>query len=141
MGACCRVRCEQFAVVVTTTLECPNFVVAHVFHKLFGAWVATKEVLTNEGTVVGFVGLVVTVRGGVHQVDKGAVLISVEEGVPFTAPHDLDNVPACTLELCFQFLDDFAVSTHWAVKALKVAVDNEGEVVELLLCCELDHAA
>jgi len=56
-----------------------------------------------------------------------------EELVPATAPDHLDDVPAGAAEVAFQLLDDLAVAAHWAVQTLQVAVDDEGEVVQLLV--------
>ncbi|EME17209.1 arginase/agmatinase/formimionoglutamate hydrolase, arginase family protein [Rhodococcus triatomae BKS 15-14] len=120
----------DLAVVVTTALEVPDLLVAEVLDEFLGARVAAEEVFANVAAVVGLVGLVVAVGGDVHQVDQGAVLVGVEQRIPFAAPHDLDDVPAGTAEERLQLLDDLAVAADRAVEALQVAVDDEGEVVE-----------
>ncbi|MNF36616.1 hypothetical protein D3C84_175150 [compost metagenome] len=58
--------------------------------------------------------------------------IAGEQRIPLRAPQDFDHVPAGTGEQRFQFLDDLAVTAHRAVEALQVAVDDEGQVVQLL---------
>ena len=97
--------------------------------------------LADEGAVFGLVGLVVAVRGLVHDVDQRVVFVLVEQGIPLAAPDNLDDVPAGTAEEGLKFLHDLAVAANRAVEALQVAVDHEGEVVELLVGCQLKQAA
>ncbi len=120
----------DLAVVVATALEVPDLLVAHVLHQRLGARVAPEEVVAHVGAVVGLVGLVVAVGSGVHQVHQRAVAVGVQQGVPFAAPHHLDDVPAGAAEERLQLLDDLAVAAHRAVEALQVAVDHEGQVVQ-----------
>ena len=61
-------------------------------------------------------------------------------GVPLAAPDDLDDVPAGAAEERLELLDDLAVAAHRAVELLQVAVDDEGEVVELLAGGEPERA-
>ena len=97
--------------------------------------------LADVRAVVGPEGLVVAVGGGVHQVDQRAVAVGGEQRVPAAAPDDLDDVPAGAAEERLELLHDLAVAAHRAVEALQVAVDDEGEVVELLVGRELQQAA
>src|SRR5690606_20764129 len=62
------------------------------------------------------------------------------ERVPVAAPDELDDIPAAAPEIALEFLDDFSVATHRAVKALKIAVDDENEIVELLAGGQADGA-
>ena len=96
--------------------------------------------LADVGAVIGLEGLVVAVERLHHEVLQGVVLVSGEELVPATAPDHLDDVPTGALEEGLELLDDLAVSAHRAVETLQVAVDDEGEVVELLAGRQLQHA-
>ena len=69
-----------------------------------------------------------------------AVDVLGEQGVPLAAPDDLDHVPAGAAEVGLQLLDDLAVAADRAVELLEVAVDDEGEVVELLARGQADRA-
>ena len=102
--------------------------------------VAAEEVVTYVGAVVGLVGLVITVRRGVHQVHQCAVAVGVQQRVPLASPDHLDDVPARAAEERLQFLDDLAVAAHRAIQALQVAVDHEGQVVQALVGRHLDQA-
>src|SRR5690606_27212633 len=42
----------------------------------------------------------------------------------------LDHIPTSAAEHAFEFLHDFAVAAHRAVKALQVTVDDKNQVVE-----------
>ena len=123
---------EHLAVVVAAALQAPDLVVAPAVDELRGARVAPEEVLADEGAVLALVGLEVAVGRVVHQVDEGAVAVTGEQLVPLAAPHDLDDVPAGAAEQALELLDDLAVAADRAVEALQVAVDDEGQVVELL---------
>ena len=133
------VRGVDLAVVVAAALEPPDVVVGHVRDHRAGARVAAEEVLADEGAVLGAVGLVVAVRRDVHQVDQRVVAVRGEQRVPLAAPDHLDDVPAGAAEERLELLDDLAVAAHRAVEPLQVAVDDEGEVVELLAGGELQR--
>ena len=137
----CLVGCVDLAVVMAATTQIPNLLVTPVLNHRLGAWIATKEVLTHVRAVVCFECLVVAVQGVTHQVDEGVILVSGEQLVPSTAPEDLDDVPACTLEECLQLLDDLSVTAHGTVEALQVAVDDKCQVVQALDRCHLQEAA
>ncbi len=68
----------------------------------------------------------------VHLVEQDAVDVTGQQLVPLAAPDDLDDVPAGAAEHRLELLDDLAVAADRAVEALEVAVDDPGEVVELL---------
>ena len=130
----------DLAIVVATATQRPNLFVGPVLDHLGGARITTEEVLTDIGAVVGLKGLVVAVTSVVHDVDKSAVAVSLQQRIPARSPDDLDDVPAGTAEDGLQLLDDLAVATYWAVQTLKVAVDDEGEVVEFLIGGNLQEA-
>ena len=118
---------------MATALELPPHVrVGPVLDELAGARVAVEEVVPDVGAVVGAEGLVIAVRRLVHEVDEGAVAVGREQRVPAPTPDDLDDVPPGAAELRLELLDDLAVAADGAVEPLQVAVDDEGEVVQLL---------
>ena len=125
---------------MTAALEVPDLVVGEVLDHLAGTRVAAEEVLAHVRAVFGLVGLVVAVGRDVHQVDQRAVGVGGEQRVPLAAPDDLDHVPAGAPEERLQLLHDLAVAADRAVEALQVAVDHEGEVVELLASGHADRA-
>ena len=131
----------DLAVIVAATLEIPDLGVAHVFHQRLGARIAPEEVFAHIGSVVGFIGLEVTVGSGVHQVHQCAVLIGLQQCVPFAAPHHLDDVPSRTPEERFQLLHDLSVAAHRPVESLQVAVDDEGQVVQSLQRGDMGQSA
>ena len=125
---------------MAAALQCPNLVVGPVLNHSLGTRVASEEVLTDVGAVISLEGLVVAVKRFVHQVNKGIVLVGSEQLIPSAAPNHLDDVPAGALEEGFQFLNDLAITADRAVQTLQVAVDDEGQVVQALLGCQLEHA-
>gem|GEM_PF-3275440 len=91
--------------------------------------------------VVGAERLVVAVGGGVHQVHQGAVAVLGQQRVPPATPDDLDDVPAGPAEPRLELLDDLAVAADRTVEPLQVAVDDEGQVVELVVGRDMQHSA
>ena len=128
-------------VVVAAALEAPDLVVGHLRDHLFGLLGATEEVLAHECAGLGLVGLIVAVEGLVHDAHELAVVVLLQQIVPFATPEDLDDVPAGAAEEGLQLLDDLAVATHRAVKALQVAVDHEVQVVQLLVGSQMQQTA
>ena len=131
----------HLAVVVAAALEVPDLFVREVVDHRLGAGVATEEVVADEAAVLRLVGLVVAVRRLVHEVHECAVAVLGEQRVPFAAPDDLDDVPAGTAEVRLELLHDLPVAAHGTVEALEVAVDDEVQVVELFVGCDVEHAA
>ncbi len=131
----------ELAIVVATAFQIPNLVVGPILDHVRGAWVATEEVLAHVTARLRLVGLEVAVGGAVHEVTERSVGVVVDERVPLTTPDDLDDVPARAAEERLEFLDDLAVTAHRTVETLKVAVDDEREVVETVVRGELQRAA
>ena len=127
-------------VVVAAALERPDLVVGHVCDEVLRARIAAEEVVADVGAVLGLERLVVTVDGGVHQVQQRAFLVGGEQRIPVATPDDLDDVPAGAAEDAFEFLDDLAVAANRAVEALQVRVDDERQVVQAFACGEADGA-
>ena len=126
--------------VVAAAVQARELLVGHVFDEFGGFGVAAKEFLTDVGAAFGFKGLVFAVDAFVHQLQKAAGGVLLEQGVPIAAPDAFDDVPAGAAEEAFEFLDDFAVAADRAVEALQVAVDDEDQVVELFAHGDADGA-
>ncbi|MCY1224120.1 hypothetical protein D9M72_362650 [compost metagenome] len=137
----CLVRGVDLAVVVAAALEVPDLVIAQVRDHVLGLRGLPEEVLADEPAGFGLVGLVVPVRGLVHDLHQGPVVVLGQEVIPFPAPDDLDDVPARAAEERFEFLHDLPVAAHRPVQALQVAVDHEVQVVQVLVRGELEQAA
>ena len=83
----------------------------------------------------------IAVGGVVHEVSKCTVVVLAEKFIPLTTPHDLDDVPTGTAEERLEFLNDLAVTANGAVESLQVAVNDERQVVETIVCSQLKCAA
>ena len=133
-------RGVHLAVVVPAAGQVADLVVRQVLDHLAQPRVAAEEVLADVRPRLDAVGLELPVGGGVHLVDQHAVGVLGQDRVPVAAPDDLDHVPAGAAEERLQLLDDLAVAAHRAVEPLQVAVDDEGEVVQLLARGQADGA-
>ena len=122
----------NFLRIVAAAVQGPNLLVSPVGNQRRGLRIFTEEVLAHICAVFGFEGLVIAVNGFFHQLDQLTAGVFTQQLIPTTAPDNLDNVPACTREDAFQFVDDFAVTRYRAIKTLQVTVDNEDQVVQLL---------
>ena len=126
----CLVGRENLAVIVAAALQRPHFLIAPVFNEFGGPRILSEEMIAHESAVFGLVGLVVPIRGGVHDVDQSSVAVLGEEFIPPATPDDFDDVPAGTAVEGLKFLDDLAVAANRAVEALQVGVDHENEIVQ-----------
>ena len=136
------VRGVHLAVVVTAARQAAQISSSdEVLDHLAQPRVAAEEVLADVGAGLGRVGLELAVGRGVHQVDQHAVACRAASSSSHSRPQiDLDDVPAGAAEVGLQLLDDLAVAAHRTVEPLQVAVDDEGQVVELLARGEADRA-
>ena len=125
----CLERGIHLAVIVATALELPNVVIREVRDHLESSGVTPEEVFSNIGATLRFIGLVIAIWGSVHQIAQSTVVVGLKQRIPFTPPHHLDDVPASAPEETLELLDDFSVATNGPVQALKVAVDDKGEIV------------
>ena len=125
---------------MATALELPDLLVGHVLDELLRLRRPVEELLADELSVVRAESLEVTVGGGVHQVDEFAGLVPLEQLIPLASPDDLDDGPAGTPEEGLELLDDLGVAADGSVETLQVAVDHEGQVVQVVQCGELDQA-
>src|SRR6266567_418940 len=96
------------------------------------ARVSSKEVLAEVSARFGRILLPLPIDDLPHAFDQQALTITGEQRVPIASPDHLDHVPSRTSKDSFQFLNDVAVAPHRTIEALKVAVDNEDEIIELL---------
>ncbi len=129
----------DFAVVVTTSTQRPNVVIAHLRDHLCGARVTTEEILPDKRPVFGLVGLEISVRSGVHQIPQRAIGVGLEQWVPFPAPDDLDDVPSGSPEVALQLLDDFPITPDRSVEPLQVAVNDKRQVVQIIVRCNMER--
>ena len=84
--------------------------------------------------------LVFAVDDLAHALDEKTFGVAFEDGIPLTAPQNLDDVPAGSAEGGFQFLNNLAIATNGTIEALKIAVDDEDEVVEFFASGKRDSA-
>ena len=117
---------------MTAAPEPGQVIVGEVLDQATEPRVGTEEVLPDVGPAGDRVLLELAVDRLVHLVDQHSVRVAGQQLVPLAAPDHLDHVPAGAAEDPLQLLDDLAVAADRAVQALQVAVDHEGEVVELL---------
>ncbi len=130
----------HLAVVVTAARQELDVAVGEALDHLAQTCVGTEEVLADVGAGLDGVGLELPVGRAVHLVHQRAVDVLRQQRVPLAAPDDLDHVPARAAEVRLELLDDLAVAADRPVELLEVAVDDEGEVVELLAGGQADRA-
>ena len=118
--------------VMPATAQAPDFVIAHVGYQFGSFGVAVKEVFAYKSAIIGFVGLVVAIEHFHHQLAQFAAFIACEQWLPVAAPDELNHVPAAAAKLAFEFLNDFAVTTHGAIEPLQVAIDDKNQVIKSL---------
>src|SRR6185437_5174787 len=75
-----------------------------------------------------------------HALDEKTFCIALEDGIPFAAPENLDDIPAGAPECGFKFLNDLSIAAYGPIEALQIAIDDEDEVVELFSGRKRDRA-
>ena len=125
--------------VVSAAAEVGDLFVAEVLdHRLeFGG---VEEVLADPLPAFDDVLLVFAVDHFHHPALQGARVVGFDQIVPAAAPDHFDDVPAGAAEEAFELLNDLAVAADRPVEALQIAIDDPGQVVELLPGREGDAA-
>ena len=131
----------DLAIVVSTSLQCPDVGIAHIGDQLKSSRVSSKEVLPNELAIFGLIGLVITVWSLVHQLDQCTVGVLGQQAVPLSTPDDLDHIPASATEEALKFLNNLSVATNRTIKSLQVGVYNKCEVVKIFVSGQLQSSA
>ena len=116
---------------MAATGQTPDIVVRHFADHFQQFRMFAEEVLTNVCAVFRFVVLIFTVHGFHHHFLQNAVFIFCQQLIPATAPDDFHNIPACTTEIGFQFLNDFAVAAYRTIQTLQVTVNHDDQIVQL----------
>ncbi|SLM99327.1 Alkyl hydroperoxide reductase subunit C-like protein [Brachybacterium faecium] len=123
----------HLAGVVGASPERPEIVVGESADQVLRHRGAAEEVVPQEPAGFAAERLVVAVERLVHDADQLAGLILRQQRIPAPAPEHLDDVPSGAAEEALELLHDLAVAAHGPVEPLEVAVDHEGEVVQLFV--------
>ena len=130
----------DFARVVSAETQTAQRIVGEGFDELEKARIAAEEKLTNIIAGGDDEFLVFAVDDFAHALDEQAFGVALEDGIPLAPHRYFDDVPARAAESGFEFLNDLAIAADRTVEALKVAVDDEDEVVEFFAGGERDGA-
>src|ERR1700679_3490551 len=84
--------------------------------------------------------LIFAVHTFFHALEQQAGLVALKQFIPFTAPDDLDDIPACAPEKPFQFLDDLSIAAYRSVQPLQVAVNDPDQIIEAFARAKRDGA-
>jgi hypothetical protein len=119
-------RGEQLPEIMSAPLQRIDLLGGHVGDKRADFRILVEEVSQIVSAVPRAERLVLPIDSGGEAAQKRVVSVSGEEGVPFRAPQNLDDVPARSAKRHLQVLDDLAIAPNRPIQALKIAVDNEG---------------
>ncbi len=122
--------------IMPTPIEAPDVLIGHVGDHFLEFGIFPEEMLAGIGAALGLVGLVLAVHGFFHPFLEKSLGVFRQKGIPLGTPDDLDDVPARTAEICFQFLNDLAIPANRSVQTLEITVDHEDEVIQLLAACK-----
>ena len=115
-----------------TTLESINLGIRHVRDQRLDLRILLEEVQQIVGAILGTQRLILAIDRLGEALQQGVVGVPGKQRVPVRAPDHLDHIPASAGKQGFKFLNDLAVTAHRAIQTLQVAVDDKGQVVELL---------
>ena len=133
-------RGVQLAEVVAAAAQRVDLRRRHVRDQRAQLGVEAEEPLLVVDAVVGAERLVLAVDGVRERAQQRVAAVAREQRIPVGAPQHLDDVPPRAGEQRLELLDDLAVAAHGPVEPLQVAVDDEGQVVELLARGERQRA-
>src|ERR1700678_152461 len=94
--------------------------------------IGAKKILPKIRAALDEIFLILAVGDLAHAPEEQAIAIVFDDLVPIAAPDNYDYVPSGATENRFQLLIDLAVAAAWSIETLKVAVDDENQVVEAL---------
>ena len=120
----------DFFRIVTAAVKLFELVVRQMLDHLLELG-SVEEVLADVRTRFDRILLVLPVDDFAHASYQDAVLISLKQLFPQSAPDDFDDVPAGASEGGFEFLNNLAVASNRTIESLQVAVHNERQVVEV----------
>src|ERR1700738_4514503 len=67
-------------------------------------------------------------------------MVALKQRIPVRTPDHLDDIPSRSTEHALQLVDNPLIPAHWAVKSLKIAIDNKDQVVQLLPRTQRDRS-
>src|SRR5208283_2113883 len=134
------VRGIDFAGIVSTKTQAAQSLVGKRLNKFQETRIAAEEELANVVARRNNQLLVFAVDDLAHALDEKAFGVALEDGIPLAAPKNFDDVPAGTAESGLKFLNDLAIAANRTIEALKIAVDDEDEVVEFFASSKSDGA-
>ena len=108
-----------------------QLVISVILHQFKQFGIFTEEMFTHIGPIAQGEALHFAIDHFIHALHQLAALVFGQQPIPVIAPNDLDHVPAGTTEVGFEFLDNFAITTHRTVEALQIAVNDKDQVIEL----------
>src|SRR5450432_3730425 len=107
-----------------------DLLVAQMIYEFEQFGILAKKMLARVAARLDAILLIFAVHTFLHALEQQSSLVAFEQLVPFAAPDDLDDVPACATEKPFEFLDDFPVAAHRAVEPLQIAIDDPEQIIE-----------
>ena len=131
---------ENLFGIVAAACELPDLVVAHVRDELLQFIVLAEEVFANVSAALALEVLVFAVDALLHALQQQPALVLRQQAIPSRAPQHLNDVPARATEHALEFLNDLAVAANGPVEPLKVAIDDEDQIVEIFATGERNRA-
>ncbi len=130
----------NFSRVVAAAQQLADLVVGQMIHQLQQLRIFAEKMSARVAARLDGIFLVIAVHRFFHALEQQAAGVARKQVVPIGSPDHLDDVPAGAAKKRFEFLNDFAVAANGAVEALKVAVDDPNQVVEVFARGKRDRA-
>src|ERR1700722_13540046 len=75
--------------------------------------------------------LVFSVDAFRHALQQQPAVVMTQQGIPLGSPKTFDYIPTGTEVVGFKLVDDPVIPANWTVEALKIAVDDEDQIVQM----------
>ena len=122
----------DFLGIVAAAPQFVELLVGVAGHQFGQLGIFAEEVLANVIAPGHGVLLILAVGDLVHALHQPSAGVPGEQRIPVVPPDNLEHMPAGPPESGLQLLDDLAVAPHRAVQTLEIAIDHEGQIVQLL---------
>src|SRR5690554_1431765 len=120
----------DFVWIVAATVELLDIFIRQFLCQLGQLRISAKKFFAGISRAIAAVVLQIAVTNLIHCALHNAIFVFLKQGVPHSAPDNLDDIPAGTPEYALKFLNDLTVTTNRTIQSLQVAVNHEDQVIE-----------
>ncbi len=132
------VGCINLEGIMSATVQFHDVIIGQMLHHLQQLGTFAEKVLTGIGSAPTGISLVFTIHDFIHAPLQQAFGILGQQSIPVASPDNLDDIPACTTEYAFQFLNYFTVTPDRPIETLQITIDDKIQVTQAFTSGQAD---